>query len=91
MKNILYHLYHGNLCEADRSTKDLQKTQTFKKRDDSYEKLIATFDERQRELFEEFFVLDGDYEGLEKERIYANGVKTGICLALELLEFEPSG
>ena len=88
MKNILSHLYNGNIDESTRSIKDLQKTKEYKKMDECYQKLIKTLNEEQQELFEEYYESDGEYTTLEKERIYANGVKTGMCIALELVDFD---
>ncbi len=89
MKNIFSYLYYGELNEAHRSVKDLQKTEEYKSYAAALEKLTASFSEAQEDLFESYFECEGNYTGIEKERIYPNGVKTGMCLALSLLDFEP--
>ncbi len=89
MKNILYHLYHGEINERERSTKELQKTEEWQERDEAYEKLEKTLSKEQETLFEEYYMASSGYFGLEKERAYANGVRTGMLLTLEMLKFEP--
>ena len=89
MKNILSRLYYGEVNDSNQSVKDLQHTEEYKSYAAALEKLTATFSEEQEDLFETYFECDGNYTGIEKERIYANGVKTGMCLALSLLDFEP--
>ncbi len=88
MKDILQQLYRGNIREIDKSVKDLQETEEFKKMDEYYEKLTATFSKEQANLFEEYSSCNNYYIGLEKERTYANGVRLGMCLILSLFDFE---
>ncbi|MBQ7226850.1 MAG: hypothetical protein IJX05_00445 [Clostridia bacterium] len=85
--NILNELYHGNINESARSIKDLQNTEEYKRMDESYKKLQEALTNEQKTLFEEFYDHDGDFVGLENERSYANGVRTGMLLALSLLDF----
>ena len=88
MKDILKHLYSGDVREIDRSVKDLQETEEFKKMDECYEKLTATLSEEQAKLFEEYYLWESGYIGLEKEQTYANGVRLGMCLILSLRDFD---
>ncbi|MBP3434670.1 MAG: hypothetical protein J6K50_05285 [Clostridia bacterium] len=90
MRNILTHLYYGDINESGRSTKELQKTEDFKNSEERYEKFMATLNEKQKELFEDFYRYEINYISLEKEQVYANGIKTGMCLILELMDFDPS-
>ncbi len=89
MGSILLDLYYGNLCEAERSVKDLQDTKEYKKMDKSYEKLMECLSEEQKKLFNEFYDNHTIYDCIERERIYVNGVKVGMCLGLELRDFDP--
>lgn len=89
MNNILQHLYHGNLNESERKSTDLHETEEYKKYIEHCDKLIATFSKEQEKLFNTYFEWDSAYRGVENERLYANGFKTGMCVALELLDFKP--
>ena len=90
MKNVLSDLYYGRLNEMERDTKKLQETNEYKQYDECYKKLTATFTEEQAKIFEEYFEWEAVYTGLVKERGYKNGVKLGIWLAFELMDFEPT-
>lgn len=89
MKNILQHLYHGNLNEVERSTEEFEKTEEYEKYYASIKKLTESLSPEQQKLFDEYYDWEGAYQSLLSERTYANGVKTGMCLALELVDFEP--
>ena len=89
MDDILKHLYYGNLNELERSTKDLQKTKEFKRLDEAYEALQETLSEKQKELFEAYYSAHADYASLEDERLYTNGVKTGMRLVIASMDFTP--
>ena len=78
MKNILYHLYHGNIAEAERSIKDLQKHEEFTHRNNAHEAFESTLSAEQKELFDKFYFADCGCSGLILERTYANGFKTGF-------------
>ena len=86
MKKVLSELYYGNINEAEKSVEDLRKSKEYQKYSESLDKLIATFSEEQEKMFDEYFVAEGNYASLERERIYANGVKLGFALAVELNE-----
>ncbi|MBQ8308429.1 MAG: hypothetical protein IJX96_01210 [Clostridia bacterium] len=89
MKNILSALYNGELHEWDRSPEEFKGTEEWIKRDEAYEKLEKALSKEQQDLFEEYYHFDGGCLGLELERAYANGVRTGMLLAMEALKFEP--
>ena len=86
MKKVLSELYYGNINEAEKSIEDLRKSKEFQKYSESLDKLIATFSAEQEKMFDEYFVAEGNYASLERERIYTNGVKLGFALAVELNE-----
>ncbi len=90
MRNVLKSLYYGELGEFNRPISQLQKSEEFKKMDFAYDKLMKSLSEEQKKLFEEYFHCEALYTLLEKERDFLNGVKLGMCLALELVDFEPS-
>ncbi len=89
MKKILSHLFYGNLNESERTHEDIQNTEEYKKYYECIDKLSATFSQEQHKLFNEYFFSEGAYEGLLQEKIYTNGVRLGMCLILELIDFKP--
>ena len=89
MKKIFELLYHGLLNEAERSIEPLLKTEEAKKKFECYEKIEKLLNEEQKEVLEEFLELEMAFINLQEERLYANGIKTGIWLGLELAEFNP--
>ena len=88
MKDILQELYRGKIREIDRSVKDLRGTEEFKKVDEHYEKLTATFSKEQAKLFEEYSCWEMSYFNLEKEKSYAAGVRLGMRFILSLWDFD---
>ncbi len=89
-KNVLDELYYGNINESDRLLGKIVETEEYKQYQESADKLIATLNKEQQALFNQFFVASGCYESLCLKRTYANGVKLGMALALELIDFDPS-
>lgn len=89
MKNVLSHLFYGNLNESERRHEHVKDTEEYKKYYEYIDKLSATFSQEQLKLFNEYFVLESAYEGLIQETIYTNGVRLGMCLILELIDFKP--
>ena len=89
MDDILKHLYYGNLNELERSAEDLQKTEEFKRLDEAYNALQEALSEKQKELFEAYYFAHGAYALLEEERLYTNGVKTGMRLVIASMDFTP--
>ena len=88
-KDIIKCIFYGGLAESERGTKEFQDTEEFRKRNEAYDKMEATFSEEQRKLFEEYYFWDGGCFNLQIERAYANGLKTGVWLAAELADFQP--
>ena len=52
--------------------------------------IMQVYHEEQKSLFNEFYLVSGGYESLCLKRTYANGIKLGMALALELIDFDPS-
>ena len=88
-KDVLDELYYGNINESERWLGKIAETEEYKKYCESTDKLIATFSEEQQQLFNEFFLASGGYESVCMKRTYKNGVKLGMALALESLDFDP--
>ncbi len=78
MKNILSHLYYGNLNEAEKKVTPLYNTQEYTRYKRAEENLEKTFSKEQQAL-----------HSLYCEKLYCNGVRTGMCIGLELVDFSP--
>ena len=89
MDDILKHLFYGELNEVERSTESLQKTKEFARLDEAYDALQEALSEKQRKLFEEYYSAHAAYAALESERLYTNGVKTGMRLVIASMDFQP--
>ena len=89
MKDILKKMYYGNLNESERPLKGLYQSEEFKKMNECYEKLMKSLTKEQKDLFEEYYESNLGVECMEKECLYENAVKTGICIGLEMMDFEP--
>ena len=87
---VLEKLYYGNINESERLLGKIAKTEEYKQYQEISEKFIATLNQEQEALFEEFFFAFGGYHSLSLQRTYANGVKLGMALGLELVDFDPS-
>ena len=89
-KKVLDELYYGNINESGRLLGKIVETEEYKQYQECADKLIATLTKEQQALFDEFFLASGGYESVYLKRTYANGVKLGMALALELVDFDPS-
>ena len=89
-KNILEELYYGNINECERRLGKITHTEEYKAYIKSLDKLVASFNEEQEKLFDEYFLATGGYEDVLLKRTYANGVKVGLSVGLELIDFDPS-
>ena len=88
MKNILHHLFYGNLHEFDKSLKEFHNTKEFQDMDASHAAFEKTLNEQQLKLFDEYYLAESGFLGLDKERTYIDDFKTGFWLALELMDFD---
>lgn len=89
MDYILKHLFYGQLNEVERSTEGLQKTKEFERLDEAYNALQEALSEKQQKLFETYYSAHAAYASLENERLYTNGVKTGMQLVIASMDFTP--
>ena len=89
MKNILTHLYYGNLNEAEKKVTPLYNTQEYARYKRAEESLEKTFSKEQQELYNKVCNLESAFHSLYCEKLYCNGVRTGMCIGLELVDFSP--
>jgi hypothetical protein len=90
MKNILIDLYYGKLGEAEKNISHLYNTPEFKRYEELENQLEKTFNKEQQALFYSYCEARSLFYSKIYEYTYSNGVKTGMCLGLELVDFEPS-
>lgn len=90
MKDIVRLLYDGRLHEWDRPlTDDIIQSEEYKQRDKYYNLLMETMDDKQKQLFEEYFLYSAGKSGLMQERAYVNGFKAGAQMVLAVLQHDP--
>ena len=89
MKDILKHLYYGNINESERGIEEFLETEEYKKYYEAGDKFDESLTDEQKQLYNEFFLRSGSLQDLHCERAYANGVKFGIWLMLEVMDFDP--
>lgn len=89
MKSVLKELYYGRICESERPIYDLLKTKKYKTMEEKFKKFSNSLSDEQFKLFDDYDSSDTAFSDLITERIYVNGVKTGMLIMLELFEFDP--
>ena len=89
-KNVLDELYYGNINESERFLGKIAETEEYKQYCEITDQFVATLTKEQQALFNEFYLASGGYQSLCLKRTYTNGVKLGMALALELIDFDPS-
>lgn len=88
MKSIIEEIYYGNVSEADKSYKNLKNTKEFINMNNNYNKLVDMLNSDQQDVFDKFCEYDAIFYDLINVRTYKNGVKLGMCLMLELLNYK---
>lgn len=88
MKSILKEIYFGRLNEADRPINELQKSKEYEIMNEYFDNFSKTLTKEQFKLFDLYDEKNTMFNDLIFERTYKNGVKTGMLLILELLDFE---
>lgn len=90
MKSILKEIYYGRLNEADRPICEFFKTKEYEEMNKHFDKFADTLTKEQFKLFDLYDEKNTLFNDLIFERTYKNGIKTGMLLILELLNFEPT-
>ena len=88
MKSIIEEIYYGNVSEADRSFKYLKGTKEFINMDKYYNSLVNLLSDEQNEIFEKFCEFNALFDDIIRIETYKNGVKLGMSLILELLNYK---
>ena len=83
---ILKELYMGNISfDSGRYPPDSPFVKAARKKLDSMEKLTATLNDAEKELFEQYIEAQGDIEDITRYDTYKAALKFGILLMSEIL------
>lgn len=85
MQDILEELYMGNIgFDAGHYPQDSPFVKAARRKHDSLEKLMASLNDSEKELFEQYTDAQGDIEGITRYDTYAAALKFGILLMAEI-------
>ena len=85
MNSILEELYMGNIgFDSGHHGPNSPFVKAAKRKLDSMEKLSATLNEAEKELFEQYCEAEGDIEGITRYDTYTRALKFGILLMIEI-------
>ena len=86
MKNILDELYMGNIgFDSGYYRKNSPFVKAAQRKMDNMEKLTATLNDYQRELFDNYCDAQGDIEGITRYDTYTTALKFGVLFMMEIL------
>ena len=86
MKGILEQLYIGNVgFDSARYSQNSPFAKAAQKKHEDMEKLVATLNDYQKELFENFCEAQGDIEGIVRYDTFESTLKFGVLLMVEIL------
>ena len=86
MRSSLEELYMGNIgFDAGYYGQNSPFVKAAKRKLDSMEKLSASLNDAEKELFEQYCDAQGDIEGITRYDTYTNALKFGILLMIEIL------
>lgn len=85
MQSILEELYMGNIgFDAGYYDQNSPFVKAARRKHDSMEKLMASLNETEKEIFEEYCDAQGDIEGITRYDTYTATLKFGIRLMMEI-------
>jgi hypothetical protein len=85
MKSILEELYMGNIgFDAGYYRQNSPFVKAARRKMDSMEKLSASLDDAEKELFEQYCDAQGDIEGITRYDTFTSALKFGILLMVEI-------
>ena len=85
MQSILEELYCGNVgFDTGYYEQDSDFVKAARKKHDSFEQLMATLGDSEKELFEQYCDAKSDMEGITRYNTYTTSLKFGIQLMAEL-------
>lgn len=85
MSSILEELYMGNIgFDAGYYGQNSPFVRVARRKHDSLEKLMATLNDTEKELFEQYCEAEGDIEGITRYDTFTGALKFGILLMVEI-------
>ena len=86
MKSILEELYMGNIgFDSGHYGQNSPFVKAARRKLDSMEKLTASLNDAEKELFEQYCDAQGDIEGTTRYDTFTSALKFGILLMIEIL------
>ena len=86
MKNILDQLYIGNIgFDSARYAQGSPFVSAAQRKLENMEKLMATLNDSQKELFENYCEAQADIEGIVRYDTFAAALKFGVLFMMEIL------
>lgn len=83
--SILEGLYMGNISfDSGRHAPDSPFVKAAQRKIESMEKLTATLDERQKELFKQYCEAEGEIDGIMRYDTFTRALSFGILLMIEI-------
>jgi len=89
MKNIISHLFNGQLRDLERSFKNTLSANQQRELIDCEKALIQSFTIAQKNLFSKYEELALEQTSMNIEESFVNGFKMGLCFGLELADYSP--
>jgi len=89
MKSILEELYMGNIgFDSGWHSQNSPFVNAAKRKLDNMEKLEASLNDSQKELFEKFCEGQGDIEGIRHYNVFTAALKFGVLFMMEIIATE---
>lgn len=85
MRSILEELYNGNIRpDTKRYGQDSPFVEAARLKHKNLEKLMATLNDSEKEVFEKYCDAQGDIEGITRYDTYTYALKFGVLLMAEI-------
>lgn len=85
MRSILEELYMGNIgFDSGYYAQNSPFVRAARIKHDSMEKLMASLNDAEKELFEQYCEAEGDVQGITRYDTFAGALKFGILLMIEI-------
>lgn len=86
MRSILEELFYGNICpNTDCRSHDNDTKQLMGYISDHYDNILATLNEKQKEILEKFDDCYNELTDINEREIFSYAFKLGMRIAIEVL------
>jgi len=87
MSSVFRELYYGNVCPTGRVySQDSPFVQAAKRKQENYDRLMATLSKREKKLFNKYCNAQSDIEEISRYDTFSYALKLGIMLMTEVYE-----